>query len=601
MNDVVIHWADYVVIFGFFVLMIAMGFVFKAFSSDTSDYFRMGCKGTWWMVGASAFMGGFSSWTYTGAAGVAFESGLSVVFVYLANIVAFIIHFLILGPWFRQMRVVTTPEVLSLRFNEVTRQFYAFTGLILFSLFTGLQLYSLAIFTSAIFGFEIQLVIIVLGAVAVVYSMSGGKWAVAGTDVLQSLLLIPLTVVIAFLALREIGGFSGLFAKVGDQGLSKDMQLVKSSGVAIAGAYTLGWGAANVVTGVMQQCSLMGAGKYFSVKDGREARKAALFAAALFILGPVIWFIPPIVARLLYEDSVLAIAIPKPAEAAYAWYSLHALPDGMVGLMAIVIFAATMSSLDTGLNGNVAVIIRDIYPTLCRKFNWVVRPESVLLKASRWISLVLGGLIIACGLYFAGKPDKGMFESMLEMVAILGIPMMVPMCLGLFIRKAPSWAALWTVGFTSIFSAIGFFSLQLFGEAWQFQQVVAVNMIAGIVGFLMTIPFWRRERAAVKDRISGFFERMKTPVNFTEEVGDPIDNKQLKIIGGFALLTGAGLGFLLLLPNPLIGKLTIIVISGFISTVGGGMFYLGSRVTRISTPKAEPCMPEEIAVGSKEC
>ena len=59
---------DYISIAFFFLFMLALGPIFKAFSEDDNDFFRGGGQMLWWMVGGSAFMCQFSAWTFTGAA-----------------------------------------------------------------------------------------------------------------------------------------------------------------------------------------------------------------------------------------------------------------------------------------------------------------------------------------------------------------------------------------------------------------------------------------------------------------------------------------------------------------------------------------------------
>jgi uncharacterized sodium:solute symporter family permease YidK len=58
--------------------------------------------------------------------------------------------------------------------------------------------------------------------------------------------------------------------------------------------------------------------RYFSVKDGREARKAALLSMALMMGGALIWFIPAMTARIFYSDMVGGMDLSKPAESAFA-------------------------------------------------------------------------------------------------------------------------------------------------------------------------------------------------------------------------------------------------------------------------------------------
>ncbi len=82
---------DYLVIAGYFALMVAISLLFKKMASNsTSDYFRGGGKMLWWMVGATAFMTQFSAWTFTGAAGKAFNDGFAVLAVFVGNMVAYV-------------------------------------------------------------------------------------------------------------------------------------------------------------------------------------------------------------------------------------------------------------------------------------------------------------------------------------------------------------------------------------------------------------------------------------------------------------------------------------------------------------------------------
>jgi Na+/proline symporter len=86
----------------------------------------------------------------------------------------------------------------------------------------------MAIFTSAVFGFQIWQVIVVIGAVVVFYSTTGGSWAVMATDFVQSLIMIPLTVVIGVICLIEVGGMTGLNQLIAEAGLSQEYRLVNS-------------------------------------------------------------------------------------------------------------------------------------------------------------------------------------------------------------------------------------------------------------------------------------------------------------------------------------------------------------------------------------
>ena len=330
-------WIEYTVIITYFVMLLIVGWVMRRMNNDASDYFRSGCRGTWYLVGASAFMGMFSAWTFTGAAGVAFDSGWSVAVIYLANTAGFLVNFICTAPWFRQLRSITGPEIIRKRFDAGTQQFYALFSVITQILFGALHLYGLALFSSAIFGFKIYSVIVVIGLVVLFYSLTGGSWAVMATDFLQSLILIPMTMLICFLCLQKTGGFGGFLDMIQTQGLAQEFQMINLPGRFTARQFTIAWAVALLFKNILTSNAMQSAPRYFSVKTGREARKAALFACILMGLGAILWVIPPMTARLLIADQVAAVNIAKPAEASFALISLALLPEGMIGLMVVVI------------------------------------------------------------------------------------------------------------------------------------------------------------------------------------------------------------------------------------------------------------------------
>lgn len=582
MSKIDISNIEYLVIIGYLVLIAIVGIVFKKFSSDTDDYFKSGSKGTWWLVGSSAFMSAFSAWTFTGAAGVAFESGFSVMIIFLGNAFGFFLNFLFLGPWLRQMRVTTFPEAISKRFGETTRMFYALYEVPIRILYSAMALYGLGIFCSAVFGYNIYQVILVCGVVVLFYSATGGRWAVMATDFLQGLILIPLTLIIAWLCVRELGGLNSMFQQIEAQGLSEDFSLINNS-VLFGGAYTWGWASAMVTKGFLVFNSMYAGPRYFSVKDGREARKAALLASGLFLVGGLVWFLPPITARLLFSEDVMALGISKPAEAAYAIASINLLPAGLIGLIVVAILTATMSSMDTGLNTNVAILIKDIYPKISRRLKWKSKSESELLHYGRIYTWLMGVVIIILALFLAQQKGKGIFEIMLDVGALLMSPIQIPLMWGLFVKRTPPWAALLSIGCAFTVSLMAFLDVPLsnFGFAdeakWTFQVKFFGVLAAGSLGFLLSIPFAPAKGSAHRDRVDRFITTMKTPIDFETEVGAGNDLAQLKTIGWFGASIAGFIALMLFIPNPADGRLAITVLALVIGSVSALMIKLGSK------------------------
>ncbi len=589
MSQIEISNIEYLVIIGYLVLIAMVGIVFKTFSSDTDDYFKSGSKGSWWLVGSSAFMSAFSAWTFTGAAGVAFESGFSVMIIFLGNAFGFFLNFLFLGPWLRQMRVTTFPEAISKRFGEKTRMFYALYEIPVRILYSAMALYGLGIFCSAVFGYNIYHVVLTCGVIVLFYSATGGRWAVMATDFLQGLILVPLTIIVAWLCVSKLGGISHMFAQIDAQGLSEEFSLI-NSGTLFGGAYTWGWASAMVTKGFLVFNSMYAGPRYFSVKDGREARKAALFASVLFLLGGLIWFLPPITARLLFSEDVMALGISKPAEAAYAIASIKLLPTGLIGLIVVAILTATMSTMDTGLNTNVAILIKDIYPKAVKRFKWTVKPEAELLNYGRIYTWFMGVFILLLALYMAQAKGKGIFEIMLDVGALLMTPIQIPLMWGLFIRRTPRWAALLSIGCALTVSLMAFMNVPLsnFGfsqsATWTFQVKFFGVLAGGSLGFLLSIPFAPQRDSVHRKMVDTFFKTMKTPIDFAAEVGDANDFAQLKVIGRFGAVIAGFIALMLIIPNPIEGRLAIAVLALIIGSVSGLMI---KSSVRASAPNSD--------------
>ncbi|MGI9321789.1 MAG: sodium:solute symporter family transporter, partial [Thiogranum sp.] len=192
----------------YFIFLIVIGWAFRNLTSNTSDYFRGGGNVLWWMVGASAFMTQFSSWTFTGAAGKAYTDGLAVAFIFVGNAMGFFFNYLYFAPRFRQMRVVTVIQALRLRFGNKNEQVFAWVSMFTTSISAGIGLNGLAIVTSSLFDFSMETTIIATGLVVIIMSVTGGAWAVIASDFMQMIVIMAVTICCAAVGIYHAGGIT---------------------------------------------------------------------------------------------------------------------------------------------------------------------------------------------------------------------------------------------------------------------------------------------------------------------------------------------------------------------------------------------------------
>jgi Na+/proline symporter len=580
----------FAVIAGYLLMLIVVGVAFRRFSKDTSDYFRAGGMAAWWLIGGSVFMRSFSAWTFTGAAGAAFQAGWSLPIMFGANVVAFLSVAIVTGAWFRQLRCVTSVDMIRLRFGAGLEQFAAYLGMLTGPIYGGIQLYGLAIFTSVLLGTSIYYTIVVLGVVVLFYAGVSGAWAVMAADFIKALVLLPITILVAVVCLRALGGVDGLLAGIARAGLSTAYAPVKTHEVVstmkgvnpgwFTWAFFLAWYGNALFTANEPSTS----GRYLGAKDGGAARRAALLAAGLFVLGLFIWFIPPMAARLLIADEVAAMPLPKPVEGAYAAIAIHFLPAGLVALVLVGMCAATMSALDVGLNSLAGNITQNVYPAACRALGAAPLEGRARLMLGKAVTACCAAALIGCALSMARFGRGGIFNILIDVMATVAAPLSVPLVLGLFLRRVPSAAPFVSLGAGLCVSLAIYLAPLLLGTTpWVFQSQVGTVMAVSLASFLAVRALAKpSDEALARER--EFFSRRDRPVDFAAEIGEGNDGRQLRVVGAFGTVLGLAI-FLLLIPASSAGHAgKICTVALFTFCIGAMMAWLGARADRPVPP-----------------
>jgi solute:Na+ symporter, SSS family len=558
------------------MLMIVIGFVFKKFNKNTSDYFRSGGSMLWQLVGATTFMSFISAVTYTGAAGKAYETGTFVFVVYFANGLGFLISYLYFSYRFRQTRVITAIEVVRDRFGIVNEQFFTWMVIPFGFIHGGVWLYSLGIIVSTIFGLPMNLTILSVGIVVLIVSLLGGSWAVVASDFMQLLIMVPVAIVMAFLSIRHVGGVNEFITKLPTHHYNWS-ELADSKIVWL-------WVIASFMKQFFSVNNTNDGYRFLGVKDGKHARKAALMTSILFFTVTIIWFIPSMAASIIYPDiSQIEILQPlgeKAVDGIYLAMGVKLLPIGMVGIMICSIFAATMSSMDSTLNRNAGIFVRNFYKPILRK----EASDKELMLVSYISTSVLGGLIILSALFFSELEGLNLFDLNMRLGAMISLPFMIPLTWGLMVKNTPRWAGWSTVVFGMLIS----YSIQnqippeTIGQLLQMdtlstREAIDIRFFANVISvivlcsvwFLSTRFFAKYIPTTYTQSVDAFFKRMNTPIDYEKEHGNSgNDGSQFKILGYMALIYGIFIGLLIFVPNTAIGRWCFVFVSGVMITVG---------------------------------
>lgn len=126
-------------------------------------------------------------------------------------------------------------------------------------------------------------------------------------------------------------------------------------------------------------------------------------------------------------------------DATYLVFVRNEMPAGMIGLMMSAVFAATMSSMDSALNRNAGIFIKNFYQPIMNKD----ADEKKLLLMSKFSTMTFGIIIIATSLFLSNLKGTSLFEMMIG--TLVAFPILIPSFLGFFVNKTPDWAGWGTV------------------------------------------------------------------------------------------------------------------------------------------------------------
>src|SRR6266436_7379058 len=96
------NYMDYLVIALYALLMVLVGLYVMRFNRGAAEYFRGGSRIPWLVAGLSCFMSGFSAWTFTGAAGVAYSHGIAADGLYIGKAGSFILGYFVFATRWRR-------------------------------------------------------------------------------------------------------------------------------------------------------------------------------------------------------------------------------------------------------------------------------------------------------------------------------------------------------------------------------------------------------------------------------------------------------------------------------------------------------------------
>jgi SSS family solute:Na+ symporter len=285
-----LHAVDWIILSVTLLFIVVYGTYVTRKNRNVTDYIKGGNDSKWWTIGLSVMATQASAITFLSTPGQAFHSGMGFVQFYFGLPIAMIIICVVFIPIYHKLKVYTAYEFLEGRFDLKTRSLAAILFLIQRGLAAGITIFAPAIILSAVLGWDLLTLNIIIGFLVIIYTVSGGTKAVNVTQK-QQMIIIFIGMVIAFYMIMSQLPADITFSKALDiAGASGKMKVLDFS-FDLSNRYTVWTG---ILGGTFLMLSYFGTDqsqvqRYLSGKSVRESQLGLIFNGLLKV--PMQFFI----------------------------------------------------------------------------------------------------------------------------------------------------------------------------------------------------------------------------------------------------------------------------------------------------------------------
>jgi SSS family solute:Na+ symporter len=361
---------DLLVIALYFVGVAWIGFRFTRRQNSTETYFVARRSIPHWAMGISMFATLISSITFIAYPGSSYAGNWSELVPGFMVIGVLLLVGAIIIPFFRQAVGMSAYEYFGHRFGYGAR---AYSGLAFtaghFSKM-GFVLYLLALTASSMTGLNIYLVLLIVGAITVLYTLLGGLEAVIWTDVVQGFIMcIGIVVILGFLAYLMPGGLGAAFHLANEKSKfslgNPGLNLADKTSIWVMSLYGFFW---YVQKYSADQTIVQ---RYLVAKSDRDALKGVALGALLcvpawtlfMLIGTLVWSYYQLSGE-AFPPDLLDKSGKVISDKVFPYFLVTKIPAGLSGLFMAAVFAAGMSTLSSDLNCLSAVGVEDYYRKL---------------------------------------------------------------------------------------------------------------------------------------------------------------------------------------------------------------------------------------------
>lgn len=501
---------DYVILGGYFALMLLIGVFFYGRMKRMKDYFSGGNQIPWWLSGVSYYMSCFSVYAFIAYAALAWEFGWLGVTVFWFMAPATLVSVLFFARRWRRARIDSPVEYLETRYGQGLRQIFAWQNIPVRIIDDAFKLVSIGVFISKGLDMDMREAMLYSGLIMLAYTLLGGLWAVTVTDFIQFIVLAAAVIAVLPLSIHATGGVGPAVQHLSERGFR--MTTPEYNWFYIATTVFLFCLSFSSINWALIQ-------RYYCVPREKDAYKVGGLVFVLNIIGPPLILLPVMLAT----EFLPGVDQPKQV---YPMLCRYLLPAGMLGLVIAAMFSATMSMLSSDYNVCAAVLTNDVY----RRYLRPAAGERELVQVGRGMTLLVGLISLGVAFSMGDASGEGLFRNMVTLFSVAAPPVAVSMLLGLLTRRVSNEGAI--VGFLlGIVTGLALFiwgsdSIDVLGLVVKKENAIVWSTTLVTLGSTLSVSWLAPPSPAQQKRIDGFLYRLTVPIGQHEGDAIPAPGEQ---------------------------------------------------------------------------
>ena len=438
-----LSWPDWLVVIFSGAFIVAIGVRCAKQQTDLKEYFTASGNMGSMVVGISLYATLMSTISYLSTPGEIIKHGPAILCILFALPLAYWIVGFYLIPRILRYRVTSAYEILQQELGRSVRTVGALMFVCLRLSWMGLILYMSAKALVALLGWgesAVPWLVAGIGVISIVYTAIGGLRAVILTDVFQFIALFLGAILVICLISWQSGGVTAWWPSewVDSWDRPSVWSLDPRSRISVIGAVILGtqwW----ICTAGSDQTVIQ---RYMAVRDAKAARRSFLINAIATVMITCTLAMVGLALLSMYQNQPELLpegwTVQGNADDIFPRFIGEKLPMGVAGLVLAGLFAAGMSSIDSGVNAVAAVILSDLTFWGRDKQR---QGESDGVSHAKYLVYMIGVFVIGCGLLVGYVPGN-FLEASQKITNLLVAPLFGLFFMALYIRWATPFGTL---------------------------------------------------------------------------------------------------------------------------------------------------------------